>query len=37
MLDGRRFSNAVSIGFAGPAEGQDLFDALIAKASKHNP
>jgi hypothetical protein len=35
MLEGRRYFNAVTIGSAGPTEEQDLFDALIAKASKH--
>jgi hypothetical protein len=34
MLESRRYLNAVTIGSAGPAEKQDLFDALIAKASK---
>jgi hypothetical protein len=34
MLEGRRFLKAVTIGSAGPAEEQGLFDALIAKASK---
>jgi hypothetical protein len=33
MLDGRLLFGAVTIGSAGPAEEQDLFDSLIAKAS----
>jgi hypothetical protein len=33
MLEGRRWFSAVTIGSAGPAEEQDLFDSLIAKAS----
>jgi hypothetical protein len=32
MLEGRRFFRAVCIGSQGPAEEQDLFDSLIAKA-----
>jgi hypothetical protein len=32
MLEGRRYFNAITIGSAGTAEEQDLFDALIAKA-----
>jgi N-acetylneuraminic acid mutarotase len=31
MLEGRYFTSAVAIGKTGPAEEQDLFDALIAK------
>jgi hypothetical protein len=33
MLEGRRLFGAVTTGSAGPAEEQDLFDSLIAKAS----
>jgi hypothetical protein len=33
MLEGRRFFSAVTIGSAGQAEEQDLFDSLIVKAS----
>jgi hypothetical protein len=33
MLDGRLLFGAVTIGSSGPAEEQDLFDSLIAKAS----
>jgi N-acetylneuraminic acid mutarotase len=33
MLEGRRYCGAVTIGSAGPADEQDLFDSLIAKAS----
>jgi N-acetylneuraminic acid mutarotase len=36
MLEGRQFSGAVTIGSEGPAEKQDLFDALIAKASNRS-
>jgi outer membrane protein assembly factor BamB len=32
MLEGRRYFSAITIGSAGPAEVQDLFDSLIAKA-----
>jgi kelch-like protein 10 len=34
MREGRQCSCAETIGLAGPAEEQDLFDALIAKASR---
>jgi N-acetylneuraminic acid mutarotase len=34
MLESRRHVSAVTIGSEGPTEEQDLFDALIAKASK---
>jgi hypothetical protein len=34
MLEGRHSFCAVTIGSAGPAEEQDLFDSLILKASK---
>jgi hypothetical protein len=34
MLEGRRFFGAVNTGSACPAEEQDLFDSLIAKATK---
>jgi hypothetical protein len=34
MLEGRHLFCAVTIGSAGPAEEQDLFDLLIDKASK---
>jgi hypothetical protein len=34
LLEGRRFLGAVTIGSAGPAEEQDLFDSLIAKAGR---
>jgi hypothetical protein len=37
MLEGRRFFSAVTIGSSGPAEEQDLFDSLIARASGHRP
>jgi N-acetylneuraminic acid mutarotase len=37
MLEGRRYSSAVTIGSAGPVEDQDLFDSLIAKASSRRP
>jgi hypothetical protein len=33
MLQARHYFGAVTIGSAGPAEVQDLFDSLIAKAS----
>jgi hypothetical protein len=33
MLEGRRFFGAVTIGAAAPAEEEDLFDSLIAKAA----
>jgi hypothetical protein len=33
MLAGRYLCRAVTIGSAGPAEDQDLFDSLIAKAA----
>jgi hypothetical protein len=33
MLEGRRLFGAVTIDSSGPAEEQDLFDSLIAKAS----
>jgi hypothetical protein len=33
MLEGRHFSCAVTIRSVGPAEEQDLFDSLIAKAA----
>jgi hypothetical protein len=33
MLEGRAIFGAVTIGSSGPAEEQDLFDSLIAKAS----
>jgi hypothetical protein len=32
LLEGRRHFCAVTTGSAGPAEEQDLFDALIVKA-----
>jgi hypothetical protein len=32
MLEARYFFNALTIGSTGPAEEQDLFDTLIAKA-----
>jgi hypothetical protein len=32
MLEGRMMFGAVTIGSADPAEEQDLFDSLIAKA-----
>jgi N-acetylneuraminic acid mutarotase len=34
MLEGRRLFGAVTIPAAGPAEEQNLFDALIAKATR---
>jgi hypothetical protein len=34
MLEGRRNFGAVTIGSADPAEEQDLFDSLIAKAAE---
>ena len=34
MLEGRLFFGAVTIGSTGPAEEQNLFDSLIAKASR---
>jgi hypothetical protein len=34
MLEGRMLSGAVTIPAAGPAEEQNLFDALIAKATR---
>jgi hypothetical protein len=37
MLQGRTFFNAITIGSAGPAEEQDLFDSLIAKAARREP
>jgi hypothetical protein len=37
MLEGRTSCGAVTIGSAGPAEEQDLFDSLIAKASMRRP
>jgi N-acetylneuraminic acid mutarotase len=37
MLQARRSYGAVTIGSAGPAEDQDLFDSLIAKAAHRDP
>jgi N-acetylneuraminic acid mutarotase len=37
MLEARQCSSAITIGSAGPAEEQDLFDTLIAKASRDQP
>jgi hypothetical protein len=37
MLEGRFLSCTVTIGSAGPAEEQNLFDSLIAKASSVRP
>jgi N-acetylneuraminic acid mutarotase len=37
MLVGRDMCGAVTIGSAGPAEEQDLFDSLIDKASRRQP
>jgi hypothetical protein len=37
MLDGRSYARAVTIGSASPPEEQDLFDSLIAKASRRQP
>lgn len=37
MLDGRSSLRAVTIGYTGPVEEQDLFDALITKASSRCP
>ena len=34
MLEGRIYFSALAIGSAGPAEEQDLFDSLIAEASR---
>jgi hypothetical protein len=34
MLEGRKLFAAVTIPAAGPAEEQNLFDALIAKATR---
>jgi hypothetical protein len=34
MLEGRRLPGAITIPAAGPAEEQNLFDALIAKATR---
>jgi hypothetical protein len=34
MLEGRKLFSAVMIPAAGPAEEQNLFDALIAKATR---
>jgi hypothetical protein len=34
MIEGRRIFGAVTIGSTGPAEDQNLFDVLIAKASR---
>jgi hypothetical protein len=34
MLEDRRLSSAVTIPAAGLAEGQNLFDALIANANR---
>jgi hypothetical protein len=34
MLESRHTFCAVTIGVAGPAEEQNLFDALIAKAER---
>jgi hypothetical protein len=36
MLEGRVFFSAVTIGSASPAEEQDLFDSLIAKAARRD-
>jgi hypothetical protein len=36
MLEGRRLHAAVTIPGAGPAEEQNLFDVLIAKALADN-
>jgi hypothetical protein len=35
MLVRRGFFGAVTIGSAGPAEEQDLFDSLIGKTMQH--
>jgi hypothetical protein len=37
MLKGRGYSCAVTIGSAGPAKEQDLFDSLIAKVIHREP
>jgi N-acetylneuraminic acid mutarotase len=37
MLEGRSDFGAVTIGSAGPAEEQDVFDSLIIKASSERP
>jgi N-acetylneuraminic acid mutarotase len=37
MLEARTRFSAVTIGSAGPAEEQDLFDLLIVKASSERP
>jgi hypothetical protein len=37
MLEGRRYFCAITIGSAGPAEDQDLFNSLIVKASMRRP
>jgi hypothetical protein len=34
MLKGQRLSGAVTIPAAGPAEEENLFDALIAKVAR---
>jgi N-acetylneuraminic acid mutarotase len=36
MLEERKLYGAVTIGLTGPAEEQDLFDSLIAKASSRH-
>jgi hypothetical protein len=35
MLEGRAFFGAATIQPAGPAEEQDLFDALLIEAIRH--
>jgi hypothetical protein len=36
MLEGRAFFGAVTIQPAGPAEEQDLLDALVTQATRHH-
>jgi hypothetical protein len=37
MLEGRKFFGVVTIGSAGPAGEQNLFDSLIVKACRQHP
>jgi hypothetical protein len=37
MLEGRSFFGAVTIGSTSPAEEQNLFESLLAKASRRQP
>jgi hypothetical protein len=37
MLEGRLLFDSVTIASEGPAEERELFDSLIAKASRQSP